>query len=149
MSLDVYLTLPGPEQPGKTVERILVRRDGANVEITCAEWDELHPDREPLVTKSDAREVFWANVTHNLGRMAGEVGLYEPLWRPEEIGITHAAQLIAPLREGLARLRSEHERLQQFNPANGWGSYELLVRFSADYLAACERWPEAQVRAWR
>ncbi len=35
-------------------------------------------------------EVYISNVTHNLNKMAGEAGIYEALWRPEEIGITHA-----------------------------------------------------------
>ena len=150
MSLDVYLELPGePEMTGAT-ERIFVRRDGANVEVTRAEWNEMHPDREPVtaVMEMDTSRVFEANITHNMSRMAGECGLYEPLWRPEEIGVTHAAQLIEPLRDGLAILNSDYERLLEFNPTNGWGSYELLVEFTANYLAACERWPEAEVSVW-
>lgn len=151
MSLDVHLVLPGPAQPGETVERIFVRRGGADVEISRAEWDELCPGREPVVAvgRSDRREVYRANITHNLGPMAEEVGLYQPLWRPEEIGIGQAAELIAPLREGLARLHAERDSLQAFNPANGWGDYGLLVRFTANYLAACDRWPAAQVEVWR
>lgn len=33
------------------------------------------------------QDVFWANITHNLGRMADEAGIYKHLWRPEEIGM--------------------------------------------------------------
>lgn len=149
MSLDVYLMMPGGrEQPPK---RIYVRRDGQTVEVTREEWNELYPGREPVVVKppDESGEVYWANITHNMGRMAGEVGLYEPLWRPDELGITKAGQLVELLRDGLARLVDEEERLQAFNPSNGWGNYELLVRFTAEYLAACERWPEAEVEASR
>lgn len=151
MSLDVYLRLPGPVEPGPPVRRILVRRNGANVEISRAEWERLYPGREPVVVvfRSDVREVYTANITGNLAPMAREVGLYEPLWRPEEIGISHARQLVEPLRTGLARLQAERERLQAFNPADGWGDYDLLHRFTADYLHACERWPEAEVQVWR
>lgn len=56
------------------------------------------------LTKVMPTEVFGSNITHNLGEMAEEAGIYKHLWRPEEIGITKADQLIAPLREGLARL---------------------------------------------
>lgn len=151
MSLDVYLELPGESDLHMADERIFIRRDGANVEITREEWDELYPGREPvtLVAEMDRNEVFSANITHNLNRMADECGLYEPLWRPDEIGITQAQQLIRPLTKGLARLQSDPERFREFNPENGWGSYELLVEFTENYLSACERWPEAEVRTWR
>ena len=39
-------------------------------------------------------EVYSANITHNLGLMAEEAGIYQPLWRPEELGIKTAAGLI-------------------------------------------------------
>jgi len=41
--------------------------------------------------------VYDANITHNLGEMADEAGVYKHLWRPEEIGLTKAAELIEPL----------------------------------------------------
>lgn len=151
MSLDVYLTLPEARTaPLPEAERIFVRRDGATVEITRGEWDEMYPDRSPavMVAEMDGREVFTANITHNMGRMARECGLYEALWRPEENDITKAAQLLEPLRVGLSRLLDESDRLQEFNPANGWGSYGLLVSFTENYLAACEQWPDADVRVW-
>ena len=154
MSLDVYLAHREAE-PRPTGDRIFLRRDGQTVEVTREEWDELYPDREPVVLTVDPdyewdSYVYEANITHNLGRMAGECGqLYEALWRPDEQDWTHARDLIEPLRDGLAILQTDHDRLQEFNPSNGWGSYELLVRFTAGYLAACERWPDAEVRVWR
>lgn len=151
MSLDVYLTLPTEAATQAESGRIFVRRDGATVEITRGEWDELNPGREPVsvIAEMDSREVYWANITHNMGRMASECGLYEPLWRPDEADITQAKQLVGPLRDGLAQLRSDRERLLPFNPENGWGDYDLLVSFTEGYLAACEQWPEAEVRVWR
>lgn len=151
MSLDVYLTLPGEPVPTAASERIFVRRDGATVEVTRAEWDEMQPGREPVAVldEMDGREVFDANITHNMGRMAKECGLYEPLWRPDEIGVERAEQLIAPLASGLAVLLNEYDRLQEFNPENGWGDYDLLVRFTQNYLGACQEWPEAEVRVSR
>ena len=94
-------------------------------------------------------EVYWANITHNLGTMAGEAGIYKHLWRPEEIGITKAHQLIVPLTEGLARLRADSAKYRAFNPPNGWGSYEGLVEFVEAYLNACGREPDADVRVCR
>lgn len=81
--------------------------------------------------------------------MAGEAGIYYALWRPDEIGITTAAQLIQPLKAGLAKLDSDPERFEKLNPSNGWGSYERLVSFVRDYLRACEETPDAKVYASR
>lgn len=93
--------------------------------------------------------VFDYNITHNLGAMAGEAGIYKHLWRPEELGITKAAQLIDPLAAGLALLQSDPERFRKLNPSNGWGSYEGLVFFVASYLEACREYPDGDVSACR
>jgi hypothetical protein len=93
--------------------------------------------------------LFSANITHNLGKMAAQVDLYEVLWRPEELDIETATQLVEPLRVGLQRLLAERDALEQFNPENGWGNYDGLVRFTAGYLAACEEHPSAKVSTWR
>lgn len=94
-------------------------------------------------------EVFTANITHNLNTMAREAGIYEALWRPEEIPVTVAGGLIPLLREGLAKLEAEPDRFRAFNPPNKWGSYEGLVAFVRRYLAACLEFPDATVRACR
>lgn len=159
MSLDVYLTAAGSESRSSG-DRIYIRRAGQTVEITREEWDELYPERTPSVLVAvpddgDYGYVFQANITHNLGKMARacEMGngwtLYDALWRPDEHGWTHARDLTGILRDGLAILNSDRDRLEAFNPANGWGDYDLLVRFTAGYLVACERWPEAEVSVSR
>lgn len=94
-------------------------------------------------------EVYSANITHNLGAMAKEAGIYKHLWRPDEIGVTKAAQLIEPLRAGLALLQSDEARFRPFDAPNGWGRYEHLVPFVAEYLAACEANPDADVHVSR
>jgi hypothetical protein len=94
-------------------------------------------------------EIYSANITHNLGRMAEAAGIYKHLWRPEEIGITTAKQLIEPLTEGLALLRADPPRFEAFNAPNGWGLYEHFVPFVANYLAACQENPEAIINADR
>ena len=93
--------------------------------------------------------VYDANITHNLGKMANAAGIYKHLWRPEELGITKAAELIEPLREGLARLKADPEEYEQYNASNGWGKYEHFVEFVEEYLAACDANPDATVEVSR
>jgi hypothetical protein len=93
--------------------------------------------------------VFARNVTHNLSTMADAAGIYEALWRPEEVGITHASQLIEPLAAGLRRLGEDPDKFKAMNPSNGWGSYEVLRDFVADYLKACICTPGALVKVSR
>lgn len=93
--------------------------------------------------------VYCGNVTHNLGAMAEAAGIYQALWRPEDIGITTAAQLIEPLRAALAAMRANPDRFTPHNPPNGWGTYEGFVNFVAEYLARCEAHPDATVSVSR
>ena len=93
--------------------------------------------------------IYDANITHNLGAMASEAGIYRHLWRPEELGIVKAAQLIEPLRAGLALLTADPERFKKHNAPNGWGLYKDFVPFVERYLAACEENPDADVRVSR
>ena len=89
--------------------------------------------------------VYDANITHNLGDMAGKAGIYYHLWRPEEIGITKAGELIEPLTEGLKKLKKNPEYYKQFNSPNGWGMYEHFIPFVEGYLDACKEYPESTI----
>ena len=93
--------------------------------------------------------IYDRNITHNLNRMADAAGIYRHLWRPEEIGITKATQLVKPLRDGLALLLSDPDRFKEFDPENKWGDYDGLVDFVRSYLAACEENPNATVEVSR
>jgi hypothetical protein len=93
--------------------------------------------------------IYDRNITHNLNKMADAAGIYKHLWRPEEIGITKAVQLVEPLREGLALLLSDPERFKEFDPENKWGDYDGLVDFVRSYLAACEENQNATVEVSR
>ena len=93
--------------------------------------------------------LFSANVTHNLNDMAGEAGIYQHLWRPEEVEIEYAKQLIEPLWNGIKLLRADPDRFKKFNPSNGWGNYDIFVSFVKSYLDACVDNPEAAVNVWR
>jgi len=149
MSLDVYLHLP-PSTRTEPVEKIYVREDGRTREVSREEWQQRFPGAELVtVVVEPLDEVFECNITHNLGPMAYEAGLYKWLWRPEEVGATHTRQLIEPLRKGLDLLQSDPERFQKFNPANGWGDYHGLVKFVSKYLEVCEKYPDAEITVSR
>lgn len=156
MSLDVYLRVRNRQNNAaqRQEPRIFIREAGQRKALSRAEWDIRFPGREPVVAlpsddDADAACVYSANITHNLRRMAEAAGLSGALWCPDEQGITTAQQLIPPLREGLARLHASPETYRPLNPANGWGSYEVLVGFVAEYLEACEAFPQAEVSVWR
>jgi len=93
--------------------------------------------------------VFQANITHNLNTMADEAGVYMAVWRPEECGITTAAQLIPILTSGIQKLQENPQHFQTFNPPNGWGTYQELIRWLKEYLKACIENPDANVKASR
>ena len=125
MSLDVYLL-------GKPTAK----------KCTCVDCGNEH--------ETEYKECFYsANITHNLGKMATEAGIYMHLWRPDEIEIKTAQELIDPLRSGLALLKSDEQRFIQFNATNGWGLYEHFVPFVEKYLNACIENPDAEVRVSR
>jgi hypothetical protein len=148
MSLDVTLRIAGLRTEPR--ERIFVREAGQRREISREEWDRAHPGREPvtMTARSDG-EVYSANITHNLNTMAEAAGIYKHLWRPDEIKVTVARELIEPLTNGLNRLTADPHRFKQLNPPNGWGDYEGLVSFVRAYLDACREFPEATVEVCR
>jgi hypothetical protein len=149
MSLDVYLSTP--QLVARETSGIFVRENGQTKEISRAEWDDRNPGHEPCVAISteETNEVYSANITHNLGAMAREAGIYEHCWRPDEIGITKAGQLVEPLRAGLALMKADPPRFEKHNAKNGWGLYEHFVPWVEKYLAACEENPTADVRVSR
>lgn len=101
------------------------------------------------LTDAAGNEVYSDNITHNLNRMAGEAGIYECLWRPDEHGITHARQIVEPLAAGLALLVTGKARFEAFNAENGWGLWENFVPWCANYLQACRDNPDALVTVSR
>jgi len=125
MSLDVYLT--GEPKTRKCV---------------CFECGHGHETRVD-------EEYYSANITHNLNKMAEAAGIYYALWRPEEIGISKAGELVLLLESGLAKLVESPEDCKKHNASNGWGMYEHFVPFVREYLNACKAHPEANVQVSR
>ena len=144
MSLSIYLIEPS-ENSGI---RVFDKSTNIFRELTNAEWDKAFPNCmfEEYTYVDDG--VFSCNITHNLGAMASAVGIYQHLWRPEEINATKAKDLIAPLEDGSTQLKRDKEHFSKFNPQNGWGDYEDFVKFVESYLQACKNYPEAQIRVF-
>ncbi len=94
-------------------------------------------------------EVHSQNITHNLGGMAQEAGLYDLLWRPEEHGVERAEELIEPLKKGIAAMKEDPARFEKFNASNGWGLYKNFLPWLERLLVACQENPHALVRASR
>jgi hypothetical protein len=151
MSLNVSLIVKESQKKSIT-SGIFIRENGQTVEISQEEWDIKFPGKIPLKfnqEEQETNEVYSANITHNLNTMAEEVGIYKHLWRPEEIEITKASELIEPLKKGIKKLKSTPEKYKKFNPENGWGTYEGFVSFVENYLDACCEYPEAEVEVDR
>lgn len=121
---------------------------------------------EGKTLEREDEDIVSFNITHNLGEMASEVkignfSLYEALWRPyhflpdwvetedyneerkfEDENEVTTMFLREYLEEGLKELRLHPEKYKKFNPENGWGSYESLVRFTESCLNACIEHPD-------
>ena len=104
-----------------------------------------------LIYEEDGHEidVFDRNITHNLGEMADESGIYYALWRPEEKGYSIAKDITEILEKGLKDLKSRRKHFEQFNASNGWGLYEHFVPFVQSVLDACYEYPNAKIRVSR
>lgn len=100
-------------------------------------------------TTSYPETLFSKSITHNLTKMAEEAGIYGILWHPETNGIETASDMIPELTEGLRKLIEDPIKFQVFNPENGWGSYNVLVKFVDEYLQACLKHRDAIVVADR
>ena len=110
------------------------------------------------VTFFDDNEIVYSgNITHNLGEMGEEAGIYEALWRPyklkkdfkpfvnyddewayEEKQTIRPSEIIPILEKGLQDLKNRPDYYISFNSPNGWGKYEHFVEFVEEYLNACK-----------
>ena len=99
-----------------------------------------------MVKDSEEDEcVYTANITHNLGGMAREAGIYQALWHPGRLKIEQAKDLIDIVEAGLIKLKERPEYYKKFNSSNGWGLYENFVPFVENYINALKKYQEARV----
>jgi hypothetical protein len=143
MSLDVSLISKTPTTKKGT--GVFIRENGKTKELTV---EEVH-EKFPNAVVEENKEVYWANITHNLGKMAGEAGIYEALWRPEEIGATKASDIIPILEKGFEDMKAKPEYYKQFDSPNGWGLYVHFLPWVESYLNACREYPDAIIEVSR
>lgn len=143
MSLDVTLYSEVPVV--KTGTGIFVRKDGATVELSYDEAKDLYPNHNVQLQQFSTNQLWSGNITHNLVKMAQAVGVYHHLWRPSEIGITNAEQLVEPLKDALSELLVNRKKYEVFNDSNGWGTYDQFLNFIFAYIKACTLYPTAKI----
>lgn len=153
MSLDVYLILSQEFAFfNEKQEIIYIREGGQTIDISRDKWNKRFPGKEPFITieTKKANVVYRGNITHNLNEMSIKcANLYTYLWRPEEINVFYAKDLIVPVERRLNLLKKKKEYFEQYNPRNGWGNYDVLVSFVEEYLEKCKTFPIAKVSVWR
>lgn len=150
MSLDLYLSTKQKREHVGT--GVFIREDGKTKELQTIEEVRAHfPDMDTSEIEERVYEtnyLFDKNITHNLGKMAdhvpcneGKNTLYHLLWRPEEhdfCKVTEQYRLM--IAECLAYMLTHRTELEQYNPSNGWGSYDSLLNFVINLSKELSNW---------
>ena len=150
MSLDLYLSTKKKREHVGT--GVFIREDGKTKELQTVEEVRAHfPDMDTSEIEERVYEtnyLFDKNITHNLCKMAdhvpcneGKNTLYHLLWRPDEHGfnvVTEQYRLY--VAECLCYMLTHREKLLQYNPKNGWGSFESLYNYTLKLAEALQWW---------
>ena len=154
MSLDI--TIISPESIKKKSTGIYARIDGQTRELTKEEVIKHFSDVDPdtIIEEEIETDEFWhGNITHNLCGMAEDCesfdeydqcyNLYDLLWRDTQAPFTgdYLNVYIAHLAYCLYVLKNDPKHFKQFNPSNGWGTYEQLCDFVESFIRALVNMP--------
>lgn len=86
------------------------------------------------------------NITHNLARMAQDLGVYKIVWCPDELGYeVKAADMIGPLTDAIIGLDIDRSRFVEYESKTGWGTIDQMVTFLTNYVEACSNHPTASI----
>ena len=157
MSLDLYIYSKTPVLHRGT--GVYVRKDGETMELKTKQevlthFPDVNPDDVEERTYED-NEYFHMNLTHNLTEMADKckiegncvhnigkdsVSLYDLLWHPKdnlniEVPTLDYLECVMACYKSLLK-NSAH--FKEYNPKNGWGSYEQLVKRTKQYIVALQ-----------
>lgn len=157
MSLDLYINSKTPVLHRGT--GVYIRENGETKELETKDEVLKHfPDTNPdniKETSYEDNEYFHINITHNLTEMADQcevtgscdynlnkensfITLYDLLWHPKDNlnievpTLDYFNDVVACYR----KLLENPDFFKQYNPANGWGSYEGLVKKTKEFIAA-------------
>lgn len=129
-----------------------------------------HVSYDGGVTLEEKQEdVYSGNITHNLGKMAEEAGLYKALWRPYQLkegynipeddyeaeykyeveNPVRAHEIIPIIEKGLEDMIARPAHYKTFDSPNGWGLYKNFVPFIENYLEALKKYPESFIECDR
>lgn len=89
-----------------------------------------------------AVEVFDANITHNLGRLAMLVGIYEILWGIDNSAKTTAREITDRLMMGIIELKENPDYYRESDDTD-WGTYDQFVPWLERLFHACIEFPDA------
>ena len=138
MSLDIILKIKR-EEPTDADRAIALLNEHGMTKFT----DEIEARHEC----GDVR-VYEGSISSFFTEMAGAAGVYRQVWRPEELGIEKASQLIEPLRAGIYRMEDSQKKFRSLNGTEKWETSDRFRQFLSEYLRACEQHPDADVYAY-
>ena len=98
---------------------------------------------------AEERTVFDTNITHNLTKMASQLGIHQVVWRPEENGIEKAGQLEKWVEIAVKELQSNWKNYKQYEASNGWGTVAQFYWWLKELQEACLQYPNARIKSWR
>jgi hypothetical protein len=52
------------------------------------------------------------------------------------------------VQDAIERMEADPEKYKQYNPPNGWGTYEGALTILRDFLKTCREYPHAKVRIY-
>lgn len=85
------------------------------------------------------------NITHNLGDMWREAGVYEALYKSEG---KKASEIVNALEYGVQTMKDNPPRFKRHDSPNGWGLYVHALPWLEKVLQACRDNPELTIRVW-
>jgi len=98
-------------------------KKGVNIEDIRTNISDLYAKQRAIQDEIEQYEddykdalLHSVNITHNLNEMAKAAGLYEVLWKPEDLGITFASQMVERLEKGIKKLVENPDKYKAFNP---------------------------------
>lgn len=89
--------------------------------------------------------VYEANITNNLVKMADVLGVYDIIWAAD--GEMIGDEMIKPLAIAIHKLKDEPYYYDQYEAPNEWGTVSQFTKFLEQLLEACIEHPNSIVKS--